>query len=257
MKRRTKWLCAMLCLSALILVGRTASAQTTTSEVKHFEVVSVDGNKVVVKGEKGAQEITVPDDFKLTVDGKDVTVHDLKPGMKGTAKITTTTTVTPVYVTEVRSGEVMKVVGNSIIVKVPDGVKMFSEGDVAKRNVRIIKNGHPVEFTDLHVGDKLSATIVTEGPPKVMTQRQVQAALSSAPAAGAGASAGAGGAGGGAAAPSSAVASTGSASAAGAPAGAPKKKLPKTASSMPLVGLTGLGALGLGLFLTVRRRWVA
>ena len=191
MKRRTKWLCAMLCLSALILVlGRTASAQTSTTEVKHFQIVSVDGNKVVVKGEKGAQEITVPDDFKLTVDGKDVTVHDLKPGMKGTAKITTTTTVTPVYVTEVRNGEVMKVVGNSIIVRVPEGVKMFSEGDVAKRNVKIIKGGHPVEFTDLHVGDKLSATIVTEGPPKVMTQRQVQAALTSAPAAGAGASAG-------------------------------------------------------------------
>ena len=40
-------------------------------------------------------------------------------------------TTTTVYVTEVRDGEVMKVVGNSIIVRTPTGVRMFSEGDVA------------------------------------------------------------------------------------------------------------------------------
>src|SRR5262245_53208749 len=102
-----------------------AQSQATSTETRNFEIVSVDGNKVVVKGQKGAQEITVPDDFKLTVDGKPVTVKDLKPGMKGTATITTTTTSTPVHVTEIRNGEVMRVVGNSIIVRTDNGIRMF------------------------------------------------------------------------------------------------------------------------------------
>ena len=52
-------------LSPRLSLVNTASAQHTrpSTEVKNFEVVSVDGNKVVVKGEQGAQEITVPDDF--------------------------------------------------------------------------------------------------------------------------------------------------------------------------------------------------
>src|SRR5262245_22214844 len=155
MRRVTGWLTAVLSMCVVSLVGAgTAFAQQTTSssEVKHFEIVSVDGNKVVVKGQNGAQKITVSDDFRLTVDGKEVAVQDLKPGMKGTAKITTNTTTAPVHVTEVRNGEVMKVVGNSIIVRTANGMKMFSEGDVTKRGVKIIKDGQPVEFTKLREG---------------------------------------------------------------------------------------------------------
>jgi hypothetical protein len=170
-----------ICLSALIVSTASARQQTTSTEVKNFEVVSVDGNKVVVKGEQGAQEITVPDDFRVTVDGKSVSVRELRPGMKGSATITTTTTVTPVYVTEVRNAEVVQASASSIIVRGQNGFQMYTEGDVEKRGIKIFKNGRPVSFSDLHTRDKLTATIVTEGPPKVVTEREVEARLSSPP----------------------------------------------------------------------------
>jgi hypothetical protein len=243
------WLFMLLSICIVILASAAPSAQqtTTSSEVRQFEIVSVDGNKVVVKGQKGAQEITVPDDFRLTVDGKPVTVRELKPGMKGTATITTTTTTTPVHVTEVRNAKVMQKVGNSIIVRGPKGMQMFSEGDATKRGVKIMRDGQPIAFTDLNVGDTLTATIITEGPAQVMTQRQVDAAMSSAPAAaGAGAPAAAPTTGAGAAAP-----------AAGGPSPAAGRRLPKTASPLPLLGLLGAGSSIVGLILTVRRRRTA
>lgn len=246
MRRVIGWLTAVLSMGLVGALCGPASAQqqTSSTEVKQFEIVAVDGNTVVVKGAKGAQEITVPDDFQLTVDGKPVSVRELKPGMKGTAKITTTTTVTPVHVTEVKNGEVMKVSGNSIIVRSANGIKMFSEGDAAKRGVKIIKDGKPVQFSELREGDKLSATIVTEGTPKVMTQRQVEAGLTSPPAPETAK----------AAAP---AATGGQAAATPATAGAtpaPRKKLPKTASPLPLLGLLAAASLTLGGFLTARRR---
>lgn len=241
-----QWRNAALLVVCLAAPAAAASAQqsTTTSETKHFQVISVEGNKVVAKLPEGAREITVPEDFRFTVDGRQVSVHELQPGMKGTAKITTITTVTPVTVTEVRNGEVMQASGSSIIVKSANGIKMFNEGDIAKRNVTILKDGKPASIADFHTGDRLTATIVTEKPPKVMTQRQVQAVLTGAtPTATTGAAP---------AAPAAA------ASAAATPAphtgAAPAKKLPKTASQVPLVGLLGALSLAIALGLSLGRR---
>jgi hypothetical protein len=229
--------------AAFVGVAATASqAQqtSTSSETKKFEIIAVEGNKLVVNLPEGTKELTVPDDFRFTVNGQQLSVHQLKAGMKGTATVTTQTTVTPVTVTEVKNGTVYEKTGGSIIVHTPEGFKMFSQGDIDKRGVKIVKGGEPVDLNDLNKGDKLSATIVTSKPPRVMTKQEVQASVPT-PAAAAPAVATTG-----ATAPPPAAAS---ASAAAAP-----RTLPKTASSWPLMALLSVLSLATGLVLTVGRR---
>ena len=55
----------------------------------------MDGNRLVVRLPEGTRELTVPDDFRFNVDGKMLSVQELKPGMAGTATITTKTTRFP------------------------------------------------------------------------------------------------------------------------------------------------------------------
>ena len=271
MRQNRSALCGVGSIVALCFIVSTAAAQqrTTSTEVKRFEIVSVDGNKVVVKGAQGAQEITVPDDFQLTVDGKRVSVHDLKPGMKGTATITTTTTVTPVTVTEVRNGVVFKVLGNSVVLRGPNGLQMYSEGDVEKRGIKIVKDGRPVTFSDLHEGDRLSATIITEGPPRVVTERDVEARLSAAPAARApeppapsAATPAAVAPAPASAAPPAAAPAPAAAPPAAAPAAAPAgggttssgEETSRSGSSWLLIGGIGVVVIAVILFLTTRRK---
>jgi hypothetical protein len=179
-----KWgILAIVAVVGLVAAGAALAQTNATTETKSFEIISVDGNVLVVKGPEGTREITVPADFLFTVDGKKMSVGELKAGMKGTATITTTTTVHPVYVTEVKNGEVVRAVGTSVVVRTKDGYKMFTQGEVDKRGVRIYKDGKPVQLSDLRERDRLTAVIVTEGPPHVMTQKEVDATLAAAPAA--------------------------------------------------------------------------
>jgi len=64
-----------------------------------------------------------------------MSVRELKPGMRGTATITTTTTVTPVSVTEVKNCTFVTAFGTAIIVRTNNENKMFSQGDIDKRGV--------------------------------------------------------------------------------------------------------------------------
>ena len=231
----------LLCMTAVV-----TSAQTTTSATKKFEVIAVDGNQLVVKLPEGTRELTVPNNFQFNVDGKMLSVSELKPGMAGTATITTTTTSVPVTVTEVKNGTVMKALGTAIVVRTDEGMKMFSQSDIDKRGVRIMREGKPAMIADFRENDRLTATIITAQPPRIVTEQEVQATLAKTDAAAPTGTR--------TAAPSSAPPTATPAPAAAPTSGAARKTLPKTASFLPVLPLVGFASLAAGLALAVRRR---
>ena len=173
----------LLALALTFLGAGAATAQESMSQktdVLKFEVISVDGNNLVFRDQNGTRELTVPDDFSFTVDGKPLSVHDLKAGMKGTATVTTTTTITPVYVTEIKKGTVIRQVGTSVHVRTDEGVKWFKKAEIDQRGIQIFMGGKPVRVTDLKEGDQLTAMIVTSAPPLVIVEKDVQASLDAA-----------------------------------------------------------------------------
>src|SRR4030095_3681020 len=62
----------------------SAGAATKSVKVERGEIVYVSGNNVVVKAEDGTLRHfdNVPDSLTVTVEGKPLNVHQLKPGMK-------------------------------------------------------------------------------------------------------------------------------------------------------------------------------
>ena len=248
MSRSSKWLFSLVVVVLAASFGLAALAQSTTTstETKEFTVIEVNGNKVVARTSDGVvKEYTVPAGFMFHVEGKDVTVADLHPGQKGTATITTKVTTTPVTVTEIKEGEVVKATGGNVVIKGPNGLQSFTQGKLDKRGVQIYKNDKLVTIADLRVGDKISATIVTSHPPKIVSERSVKASMVAVPPTPAPM----------AAAPAAAPAPAAEPAPAPAPvAEAKPKKLPKTASPLPLLALLGSLSAAAGFGMTAVRR---
>jgi hypothetical protein len=166
---------------AFTLVAAVAHAQDTTttsvrhgdpafeSNVRNAEIVYVEGNDLVLKLENGKVEhLIVPSSEKFTIDGREVTVSDLKVGTKLTQTITTTTT--PRYVKTVRilSGKVWHVnAPGSVILTLPDGTNQLYK--VPSHATFTIKGEKKTVF-DLKKGMNLEATIVTDEPQTVVAR---------------------------------------------------------------------------------------
>ena len=182
MTRKTGWAAVFVLLVGGLAFSTAPLAQTqttTTVDVRKFEVIAADGNRLVVRDERGTNEYTVPDDFRFTVDGKKMAASELKPGMKGTATVTTTTTIKPVVVTEIRHGTVLKVWAGSVTV-LDDTDKLrkrFTQDQLNARGLQIFKDGRVITVSQLNQGDEISATFVSERPPEVVTQQEVDATL--------------------------------------------------------------------------------
>src|SRR5262245_8460649 len=238
---------AIVCLTTGL-----ARAQTTaqSTEVKKFEVIAVDGNTLVVRLPEGTRELTVADDFRFTIDGKQMSVHELRPGMAGTATITTKTTTTPVTVTEIKSGTIAAVSGSSVIVRTGDEVRSFSQNEIDKRGIKIFRSGKPAQLSQFRPGDQFSATIITSQPPRVVTEQEVQATLAAsgnaAPARAASSATPSSPASSAARTGAAPVGTTASGSSTPAAGGSQARTLPRTAGPLPLLGLVGVALLGLG-----------
>jgi hypothetical protein len=183
MRTRTSLLSAFVVTVGLgLCIAGAPLAQTqTTVDVRNFEVLGVDGNRLIIRDQRGTQELKVRDDFRFKVDGRQMSAKELKPGMKGQATVTTKTTITPVTVTEVREASVVSTAGLSVTIRGTDGVRRrFTQSELDKRGIEMIKDGRLVRVTDLNPGDLVTATVISNQPPTVVTETEVDVKLAQA-----------------------------------------------------------------------------
>lgn len=137
------------------------------TQVRNAEVVYVEGNDLVIKVDNGRVEhLIVPDSDKFHVDGREMSVYDLKPGMKLTETILTTTT--PRYVNTIRTieGRVWHVnAPHSVIVRLPDHKHVLYQ---VPNHAEFSVNGEKKTVFDLRKGMQFKATVITDEPETVI-----------------------------------------------------------------------------------------
>ncbi len=148
---------------------KTAGQPTTQVKVERAEVVYVSGNDLVLKLEDGSvRHVVVPEDRRITVEGRELSVHDLKPGMKLERTITTTTTPTIVRTVRTVQGTVWSVnPPHTVILQFPDGTN--KEYKVPKDQKFMVEGEEKTVF-DLRKGMKISGTAITETPGTMIAE---------------------------------------------------------------------------------------
>ena len=139
----------MLCLPLVPSTSAQVQTQTTTTsgvptqevKIESGEVVAVKGNDLFVKMDDGSIRDfpNIPESAKATVDGRQLGIHELKPGMKLARATVTTTTPQVVTTVETVTGKVWHVTPPSSVIltlengkneefRIPDGQKFMVDG---------------------------------------------------------------------------------------------------------------------------------
>jgi len=224
----------------------TAGAPSHKVTVERAEVLSVEGNDVFVKMEDGSIRhiANVSESARVTVDGKEMGVHELKPGMHLSKTVTTTTTPKVITTTQTVTGKVWHVNPPlNVILTMEDGTNQQFK---IPNGQKFMVNGKETDAFGLKKGMVVSATKVEEEPEtEVVRQAKLTGHMPPPPP------------------PPAAdqpilVAVAVPASAAAAPAAeAAPAALPKTVSQLPLFGLFGFLLLiasgAIRLFRTAQR----
>ena len=235
----TQWralLAGSVCLAFALSINAQVRTETNTTAaqpshnvtIERGEVAYVSGNELVVKMEDGTIRhfANVPESARVTVEGQELGIHSLKPGMK--LERTTIVTTTPKTITTVKSvtGKVWHVTPpNTVILTLEDGTNQ--EFKIPKGQ-KFTVDGQETDAFGLKKGMVVSATKVVEEPISVVEQqRKVTGTMPPPPPA----------------PPADVPILIASAEPTPLPAPAAPAELPKTASPLPLIGLLGTLAL--------------
>ena len=204
-------------------VGRT----TMQVELERGEVVLVDGNDLVVKMEDGTIRHfpNVSEGATATVDGKQLGIHDLKPGMKLQRSIITASTPQTITTVQTVTGKVWHVSPpTSVILTLEDGTNQSFK---IPNGQKFTIDGQEVDALGLRKGMVITATKIVEVPETLVTQKKyVSGSMPTPPPP-----------------PADApmlIATTEATASSEETTPALAKMLPKTGSRLPLVGLLGL-----------------
>jgi len=234
----------------LVTAAMNAQVQTQTAveqgaaskevTVERGEVVLVNGNDLVVKMEDGSMRhiANVPESARVTVDGQQLGIHDLKPGMKLQRTITTTTTPKTITTVQSVTGKVWHVSPpNVVILTLEDGTNQQFK---IPKGQKFTVDGQQTDAFGLKKGMMVSATKVVEVPQTVIDQqRRVTGSMPPPPPA----------------PPADVPILVAEAAPVAAPAAEPApESLPKTGSLLPLIGLMGLLAVGTSLGIRLFRQ---
>ena len=171
----------VLAISSMALAQTGTSTETTTSKrsIKSGEIISVAGNKLLVKEADGMHEYVVPEGSKFQMNGQSLSTADLKPGMKVSATIDEKTSVRDVTTVSTVSGTVKQVAPGGIVVQDAKGnLKSYDFKDADGNDIQMVMDGKEVPLRDVKLGDRLAGTIVTKYAPQTITQRDVSASVS-------------------------------------------------------------------------------
>ena len=167
------------CAFAAVANGQVQTTTSTTSgepthdvTVERGEVVHVSGNDLVVKMEDGSLRDfhNVSETARVNVDGRELGIHDLKPGMKLQRTLTVTTTPQTITTVKKVTGKVFQVTPpKSVILTLEDGTNQrFTIPEGQTFNI----NGQEVDAFHLRKGMNVTATKVVEEPVTVVQHRQ-------------------------------------------------------------------------------------
>ena len=240
----SSFLTANLAAQVKTHTGTTSGTAIRETTVQTATVILVDGNDLVVKLPDGSLRHfpNVPESFRANIDGQQLGIHDLRPGM--TLQRTVVKTTTPQTITTVQSvkGKVWHVNPPlSVILTLEDGTNQsFKIPNGQKFNI----DGKMVDAWGLKKGMRVSATRVVEEPQTVISHEVTVAGTAPPPQP-----------------PPPDQPILIAILRPAAPVAAPEPPvaeepatLPKTASVQPLIALLGLASLSGSLFLKLSRR---